>query len=347
MIEELLTEVGLSGSYQVHRAPLVLTIDERAHQVFLNFESNLDKLLSRRYPSVTPVWTSNGQSLAPTILSTYKPCDILIVPAMRQDHPGGLEGLVWVVDRLLGPGGCPWDIEQTHHSLKKYLLEESYELIQAIDQNDLEAMKEELGDVLLQPLMHTQIRQRDGDWGIQEVANAITDKLIRRHPHVFGDLSLEDTDQVLKNWDRIKKSEKGDESRSVLAGVPNAMPALLRAMEVSKRAARAGFEWPDFQSVWGKFEEETAEVKGALANMNPQEIRDEFGDLLFTVVNLARWAKVDAEDALRTMVDRFQTRFQHMESITDQNLADLSAEDWDNLWNQAKQLTEATQKGSA
>ena len=340
---ELLEQLGLAGSYQLHQAPLCLTIDERAHQVFVGFRgedwSRLVENLGRRYPEACPVWSVQGQEQSMTVLGAVQPVDVLVVPAMRVDHPGGLYGLVWVVDRLLGPGGCPWDQEQTHASLKKYLLEESYELIDAIDRSDDEAMVEELGDVLLQPLMHTQKKELDGEWGIEDVARGITEKLVRRHPHVFGDESAEDADEVLRNWDRIKKAEKGNSGAakaSVLAGVPQAMPALLRAMEVSKRAARSGFEWPDVAAVWEKFEEETREVKEAIAENSPDEIAAEFGDLLFTVVNLARWCKVDAEDALRVMVERFRLRFVQMEQMTDKDLRELSAEEWDALWNRAK-----------
>lgn len=341
---ELLSQLGLAGSYQLHQAPLILTLDERAHQVFVGFcgenWSDLMGVLGRRYPGATPVWgVDEGVEPGFAVLESVREAGILVVPAMRTEHPGGLYGLVWVVDRLLGPGGCPWDIEQTHESLKKYLLEESYELIEAIDRGDSEGMKEELGDVLLQPLMHTQKKQlAEEEWGIEEVVRGITEKLVRRHPHVFEDVSVEGSDEVLRNWDRIKATEKGGAElrRSVLEGVPSAMPALLKAMEVSKRAARCGFEWPDMDSVWEKFEEETREVREAMAGGDKEEVAAELGDLLFTVVNLARWCKVDAEDALRVMVDRFRGRFVRMEELAGRDLRELSAEEWDSLWERAK-----------
>ena len=327
---------GLKGPYQVHCDGVVLSIDQRAHQIFTGFggDSTVRQALLRRYPPETDVWSETGQSPLADLL----PTGLFAVPACGQ-HPGGVYGLVWVVDRLVGPGGCPWDIEQTHASLKKYLVEEAYELIQAIDAGDVAAMKEELGDVLLQPLMHTQKKQLEGSWGINEVADAITEKLVRRHPHVFGTATAETAEQVLQNWDAIKRQEKGDGSRSILDGIPVAMPALLRAMEVSKRAARSGFEWPDFEAVWDKFREEEAEVRQALAGGTKSEIAGEFGDLLFTVVNLARWAKVDAEDALRTMVDRFTRRFSVMESLSQRPVSELSPEEWDGLWSKAKEQT--------
>jgi tetrapyrrole methylase family protein/MazG family protein len=241
--------------------------------------------------------------------------------------------LVYIVDRLLGPGGCPWDQEQTHETLKKHLIEETYETIDAIDAGDMEGLREELGDLLLQPILHAQIEKVAGGWDTDAVARGIVDKLIRRHPHVFGDVVAADTDAVLKNWEAIKRTEK---SGSVLAGVPRSMPALARALSVSKRAARVGFEWPSMEGVLEKLREEEAEVREALASGDAKEIEGEIGDLLFTVVNIARWAKVDPEEALRGMLDRFTARFQRMEALAAVPLGDLDAATWDALWNQAK-----------
>jgi tetrapyrrole methylase family protein / MazG family protein len=324
-IESILERNNLTGPYQVHISPQILVIDQRAHQIFRGFQDDFQTLLSHLNRSYNPQIES-------------EPTDLLIIPAQDQEHPGGLAGLVHIVDRLLGPGGCPWDQVQTHESLKKYLLEESYELIEAIDTNDERGMQEELGDVLLQPLMHTQIKRLEGKWGVEEVANQINAKLIRRHPHVFGDTSAETPEEVLKNWDKIKRQEKNEQSKpeSTLSGVPKAMPALMLALEISKRAARAGFEWPNMAGVWEKFHEEEVELREALGTGDKTRISDELGDLLFTVVNLARWAKIDPEDALRTMVERFRHRFITMESLSNKPLADLSPQEWDVLWNQAK-----------
>ncbi|MCH7944997.1 MAG: nucleoside triphosphate pyrophosphohydrolase [Armatimonadetes bacterium] len=244
--------------------------------------------------------------------------------------------LTAIVERLRAPGGCPWDREQTHETLKKHLIEEAYELIQAIDERSDEKMKEELGDVLLQPVMHAQMRKLEGGWDIDDVARGIIDKLVRRHPHVFGDADAKDAEEVLKNWDRIKQNEKGDRPQSVLAGVPQAMPALLRAHEISKRAARCGFEWPDIDSVWRKMKEEEHELREAVKGGDPAAVAQEVGDLLFTAVNIARWAGVEPEDALRTMLDRFVRRFQAMERMAEGPLADLGPAAWDNLWERAK-----------
>ncbi|OWU64924.1 MAG: nucleoside triphosphate pyrophosphohydrolase [Armatimonadetes bacterium Cent15-Ar3] len=244
-----------------------------------------------------------------------------------------------IMDLLLGPHGCPWDREQTHASLKKYLLEEAYETIEAIDHNDPEALAEELGDLILQPVFHMRLAERTGSFEFNEPLKRITDKLIRRHPHVFGETLVADSDEVLKNWDKIKQTEK---ERSILAGVPQALPALARAHEVSKRAARSGFEWPDFEGVLDKVHEEVAELREAVAGGDKAHIRDEIGDLLFTIVNIARWQKIDAEDALRLMLNRFQGRFESMEASAEKPLQELTPAEWDQLWNQAKE----SQKGA-
>jgi len=249
-------------------------------------------------------------------------------------HP--LYDLVYVSDRLLGPGGCPWDQAQTHKSLKRYLLEETYELFEAIDADSEEKLEEELGDVLLQPVMHAEMKKLAGRFDIDQVANRLVDKLVRRHPHVFGDVSAETPEDVLRNWDAIKRNEKSETPESILSGVPKAMPALLRAFEVSKRAVRAGFEWPDIESVFDKLHEEEAELRRGLARGDQEHIEAEIGDLLFTVVNIARWAHVEPEEALRKMLNRFTSRFIFMEQKSPKPLGQLSPEEWDILWNSAK-----------
>lgn len=255
--------------------------------------------------------------------------------------PGSpLYQLVEVVDRLLGPGGCPWDQAQTHESLKKHLIEEAYEVCDAIDRAEPDKLREELGDLMLQPIMHAQMESLAGGFDIEDVANEIVLKLVRRHPHVFGDVAVADADDVLKNWDLIKQSEKG-KSDSILAGVPRAAPSLLRAQEISKRAARSGFEWPDREAVFAKLREEEDELRAAIESGDPAEIESEMGDLLFTAVNVARWAGVDAEESLRRMLDRFCSRFLTMEANASTPLRDLSPEQWDELWTLAKRATVA------
>ncbi|MFQ3587853.1 MAG: nucleoside triphosphate pyrophosphohydrolase [Fimbriimonadaceae bacterium] len=256
--------------------------------------------------------------------------------AEREDRRESLEALVQVVDRLLGPGGCPWDQEQTHETLKRHLLEEAYEVLDAIDSGNPDTLAEELGDLLLQPIMHAQMERLAGNFDIADVARRIRRKLVHRHPHVFGQVEVSGPDEVLRNWDRIKQLEKGDGARSILAGVPRGMASLLRAYEISKRAARCGFEWPNFEAVFEKMREEEAELREALGQGDPARIESEIGDLLFTVVNVARWAGIEPEEALRKMLNRFTDRFMRMEVLADRPLKELSPDAWDALWEQAK-----------
>lgn len=264
--------------------------------------------------------------------------EMLVIPAAPElDHPGGLRGLIEVVRRLLEPkGGCPWDLEQTHESLGKFLIEESYELIEAVSRADMGAVKEELGDVLLQPLMHCRMAEKDGNFSLDEVAQQAADKLVHRHPHVFGESTAKNSAEVLRQWDAIKRDSKGVAQSQLLADVPKSMPALLLALNVSKRAARVGFEWPDIAGVFAKLQEEVVELDEAIKSKHAESIEAELGDLLFTVVNLARWAKVDPELALRSMVSRFIERFTLIEEYAPRPLAELSPEEWDALWNRAK-----------
>ncbi len=245
--------------------------------------------------------------------------------------------LIEVVDRLLGPGGCPWDQEQTHESLKKHLLEEVYEVFDAIDSGDKDRLCNELGDLLLQPIMHAQMQARDGGFSIEDVASGITEKLIRRHPHVFGDVEVADANEVLQNWDRIKQSENSSKNPpSILDGVPKTLPSLHGAFEVSKRAARVGFEWPNQVEVFEKLDEELSELNQALASKDKEQIEAEIGDVLFTIVNIARWNEIEPEEAMRKMLGRFTSRFNQMEADAKKPLRELSAEEWDELWNTAK-----------
>ncbi len=332
-----LAEVGLSGPYQVHVHPVRLDIDGRAHQVYVGFPSLAVADIGELKPWVGQrVWIKGEGKWREAEFEGNIAADAVLFPATEASEHVGIGGLVRIVDRLLGPGGCPWDQAQTHESLKKYLIEECYELIEAIDEQDAAAMREELGDVILQPIMHAQMAAGRGEFNTFEVATEIGEKLIRRHPHVFGDVVAEDESAVLKNWDAIKKAEKGEAPKSALSGLPKGMPALSRALEVSKRAARLGFEWKEFEHVWDKFHEEEQELRAALAGGNKAEIEAEFGDLLFTVVNLARWAKVDPEDALRTMLNRFSRRFECMERMSTAPLDQLDPQQWDDLWRAAK-----------
>ena len=266
---------------------------------------------------------------------------VVYVPLLPKDQRKcRFDDLVWVMARLRGEGGCPWDREQDHHTLKRYFIEETYEAIEAIDNGDMDSLCEELGDVLLQVVFHAQLESEIGVFDIRDVIKSIVDKLIRRHPHVFGTLDVADSDEVLRNWEAIKKTEKGDGWReSVLDGVPVGLPALMRAMEISKRAVKVGFEWENLDDVFTKLEEELAELKEAVRAGNDSEISSEIGDLLFTVVNIARWKKVDPEDSLREMVNRFTRRFQYVEAgakSSGRDIKSLSLSEMDALWDEAK-----------
>lgn len=337
-IQALMSEVGLGGPFQVHYGPQFLAYDVRAHQVVVPPHDNT--AVRTHFRSMQGSVWSGGKEWQ---WDGFPSDEVLIIPAQDSIHPGGFYGLVAVVDRLVGPGGCPWDIEQTHQTLTKYLIEESYELIEAIENQDEEGMQEELGDVLLQPLMHSQKKKLSAGWDIEEVCERITAKLIRRHPHVFGDAVASNSDQVLQQWDSIKRQERSGEVRKgILSGVPASMPSLSRAHEISKRAARSGFEWECIEDVWKKFDEELDEFRAALASGDKSEVSAELGDLIFTIVNIARWIKIDSEEALRHMLLRFEKRFTQMEQSASKPLAELTAAEWDELWNQAKQSHEGS-----
>ena len=251
--------------------------------------------------------------------------------------------LVAVMARLRAPGGCPWDRKQTFDTIKTYLLEESYEVMDAIDRRDWEGLKEELGDLLLQPVFFAEMAQEEGLFTIADSLDAINEKLIRRHPHVFGDAAAETADDVKLRWDEIKKQERAEKGSasadSILDGVPRNLPALVEAEKISVKAAKAGFEWPSIDGVLEKLQEEAAELAEARASAEREEIEHEVGDLLFTVVNLARFLKVDPEQALRKTNARFRRRFQHVESeiaAAGGTLGQSSLERMEELWQQAK-----------
>ena len=256
----------------------------------------------------------------------------------------GIERLRGILARLRAPGGCPWDREQTLASLKPCLIEECYELLDVMDGEDCGAHAEELGDVLLQVLFQAQIREEQGAFTLDEVAGRLAEKLIRRHPHVFGETQVNGTEDVLRNWEAIKKGERtgnGGEGtpRSALAGVPAALPALLRAQRVQTKAARVGFDWPDSEGPRGKIDEELAELEAAVASNDPRAVAAEMGDLLFSVVNLCRFLKVDAEAALRDCTARFATRFQAIEGRLHAEGRDMRActlSELDRLWEAVK-----------
>ena len=253
----------------------------------------------------------------------------------------GFEELVDIMRRLRGPGGCPWDAEQTHESLTRYLLEEAYEVIEAIEMKSAEHIQEELGDLLLQPVFHAAIAEESGTFTIDDVIRTLCDKLIRRHPHVFGNMEIRDSSAQIENWERIKKSEKGTERKSALSGVPPQLPALLKAQKISEKAARVGFDWEHVDQVVAKVMEELHEFEEAMALRDNERMESELGDLLFAIVNLGRFLSINPEEALRKTISRFQQRFQHVEerlNTQGRQMKDTPLDEMDHLWEEAKQL---------
>lgn len=262
----------------------------------------------------------------------------LFVPSLGEGT--SLEAFAEIVAHLRAPDGCPWDKEQTHQTLRKHLLEESYEALSALDANDVDSMREEFGDLLLQIVLNSQIAYETNEFNFTGVVKHIYDKIIRRHPHVFGNLELDGVDGVLQNWEKLKEKErKGKkEDKGILDGVPAALPALSQAQEYQDRAARVGFDWPEIEGVLDKIREEIEEIKTA---ENPEQVKAELGDLFFVLVNLARWREVDAESALREANLKFKKRFAYVEKgAKDQgrNLSDMTLEEMDSFWNEAKGL---------
>lgn len=254
-----------------------------------------------------------------------------------------VERLRAIMARLRAPDGCPWDREQTHASIKPQLIEECYEVLEAIDADAPDDLCEELGDLLLQVVFHAQLAGETGRFDFDDVATAIADKLVRRHPHVFGDVRADSSDEVLKHWDAIKKQEK-PERTGPFDGVPRALPALMRAQEVQKKAAKTGFDWPDARGPMEKIREETAELAVEMARAQDgslvgHELAEELGDLLFAVVNLARHQKLDAEQCLSTAVDKFMRRYGRMAELmaaAGQSPAKSTLAEMDAAWDRAK-----------
>jgi len=251
----------------------------------------------------------------------------------------GFEELLTLMKRLRGPGGCPWDAEQTHESLTRYLLEETYEVIEAIDAKSPEHLKEELGDLLLQPVFHAAIAEESGTFTMRDVIRTLSDKLIRRHPHVFGDMQIADSAAQIENWEQIKKLEKGAERVSALSGVPPHLPALLKAQKITEKAARVGFDWEHIDQVMAKVMEELHEFEEAMLARDNAHMEAELGDLLFAIVNLGRFLSINPEEALRKTITRFQLRFQFVEDslhAQGRHMNDTPLNEMDLLWEEAK-----------
>lgn len=254
-----------------------------------------------------------------------------------------VQQLVAVVAKLRSPdGGCPWDLAQTPESLIPYVIEEAYETVEAIQSGDPVAIREELGDLLLQVVLQAQIASDANQFSLTEVAQGISEKLIRRHPHVFGTVTVETMDDVYRNWEQIKAIEKGEDPNIApplskkLSRYARSLPPLMAGMKISRKAAAVGFEWESIDGVWAKFQEELTEFKEALATTDKAHQEAELGDLLFTIINLARWYDLDPSAALQGTNQRFIQRLEQMEAVADRPLSDYSLEQLEELWQQAK-----------
>ncbi|MGN0572427.1 MAG: nucleoside triphosphate pyrophosphohydrolase [Acutalibacteraceae bacterium] len=248
--------------------------------------------------------------------------------------------LVEIMRILRAPGGCPWDAEQTHESIKKNLIEETYEVIEAINKNDKELLCEELGDLLMQVVFHAQMEYEIGEFDFDAVSDGVCKKLIERHPHVFGEVSISGVDDVLTNWDAIKRKSKGQKSTTEsMLSVPRELPALMRATKLQKKAADVGFDWDDVSGALDKLEEEISELRQAIDNKDSANISEELGDVLFSAVNVSRFVKTDAEEALTASSDKFLSRFTEVEKLAKERNIDMKSagiDELDKLWDEAK-----------
>jgi ATP diphosphatase len=267
-------------------------------------------------------------------------------PPIQVDEPfahtaASLQRAAAIMARLRGPGGCPWDREQTFDTIKRHTLEETYEVFDAIERRAWPDLKDELGDLLLQVLFYAQMAAEAGYFDLNDVAENLNAKLIRRHPHIFADVVATDSTAVLRNWEQIKLEEKKSKpvATSILDEIPRTMPATLEATKLGSKAAKVGFDWPDASGLFAKLAEETLELRTEIDRADPDKIEAEFGDLLFTAMNLARHLKIDAESALRRSNAKFRTRFAAMERVSGgaTHLATLPPEDLERLWSDAKQ----------
>ena len=254
------------------------------------------------------------------------------------------EELVTLMRRLRAPGGCPWDREQTLESLKPFVIEEAYEVVDAIDRGDMEGLREEIGDHLLEAVFVSQVAEEGGHFTINDAVTAIHDKLVRRHPHVFGDVKADSATEVLTNWELQKNEERKLEDKSILSGVPASLPGLLKASRVTEKAARVGFDWERIDDIFAKIDEEVGELRAAIGNQDRAEIEHELGDLLFTIANIARKIEINPEEALQSANRRFRSRFEHVERRLRQegrDFSDSTLEEMEGLWSEAKVIERA------
>lgn len=260
-----------------------------------------------------------------------------------ESNQSNFDQFVATIARLRAPDGCPWDREQDHRSLARYLLEETYEVLEAIHGDDPAKLCDELGDLLLQIVLNAQVAKDNGDFDIQDVAGAINAKMIKRHPHVFGDGTAQTSGEVVKRWEEIKQEEAKETqpNASIIDSVPKALPALLKALKISEKAVSEGFEWRNLDEVWDKMlselEELKVELKKGPEHYDKREVELELGDVLFTLVNVARWEKINPEESLLLAIEKFKKRYRKMEELSQLPLKGQSADDLNILWDQAKQ----------
>jgi tetrapyrrole methylase family protein/MazG family protein len=347
---EIIDAGSLAGAARTRDAHLIVTGAD--NQILARAVAGQ---LRDRYASDHTVVTANsleggGFDLTPMTIDELAKVETIgretaiYVPPTRIAPPGGFAELVRIISVLRAPDGCPWDREQTHASLAPHLIEEAYEGAAAAESGDDAALADELGDVLLQVVLHAQIGAEDGTFTVDDVIAGIITKIRRRHPHIFGTVSAETAEEVTRNWDAIKRVEKPH--AGVLGEVPEALPSLMRAQKISRRAAGVGFEWEDIDGVWAKVHEEIDELK-ATGHGTP-EAEEELGDLLFTVVNVARKMGIDAEAALRRTCLKFAGRFEDMETAAaaaGHPLEDLRPDEWEQLWARAKQNESVADRG--
>jgi tetrapyrrole methylase family protein / MazG family protein len=316
--------------------PALLT-NVHSHELALQ----LKNVLLTTYPGEHIVFVVHGdekkeEELIDLEPSAFSEATSLYIPALGEGT--SFESFAEIVAHLRAPNGCPWDREQNHETLRKHLLEEAYEAIAAIDSGDFNAMREEFGDLLLQVVLQSQIANEERQFNIHHAIHGIYTKLVRRHPHVFGDLKLDGVQGVLANWEKLKEKERGEkkEEKGLLDGVPKVLPALSQAQEYQDRAGRVGFDWADIEGVLDKVKEEIEEIKNAETDF---ELASEIGDLLFAIVNVARWKHVDAESSLRGTNMKFKKRFAYVEQGAKKQgrtLSSLSLDEMESLWQEAK-----------
>jgi MazG family protein len=339
----------LTGSQYSHR----MRVERQDRRADPKLASSLhDSVKNSLVPEMEAVKVADGQ-YAGTVLRCIRQLGNHFHRVMIIRMTGAkFEKLVEIMATLRGPNGCPWDKQQDRNTLKPMLVEETYEVLEAIDNNDPDGLSEELGDLLLHVVFQAQLGKEDGGFDIDKVIDGICDKLVRRHPHVFGNDTASSPEEVIKNWEAIKAQEKTSklkdrtpEQRSLLEGIPSKLPAIHEAHQISSRAARVGFEWPDIEGVFDKLEEETHELREAMTgpeDSRQSRLEDEIGDILFVIVNLARFLKIDSESALKRANRKFKARFQYMEAElakAGKTLDETALDEMESLWQKAKSQT--------